>query len=299
MAKLKEIITFLNEQVDGYIGDIQQNIIGIGALNKATEGEIAFCRYTDERSISLLQKAKSVIIAHSVFSLKADQLAGKTVIFTKNPREAFIKVATQFFPPPRKSGIHPSALMGQQCKIGSNVYLGRNTTLGDNVVIGDDTIIYDGVHIYDNVVIGANCIIHAGAVIGADGFGYERSETGQMLKFPHYASVRIGDNVEIGANTCIDRGTLSDTVIENRVKIDNLCHIAHNTLIGEDSVIIALSLVGGSTRIGKRSWVAPCACLKNGITIGEEAFIGLGAVVLKDVPDKVKVVGVPAKPFLL
>lgn len=297
MVILKEIIAFLNKEVEGYIGDIQQIITGIAPLNNATSGKITYCKYIDERSIPLLQKTQAIVIASSEIKPKSDQFAQKTVIFTQNPRESFIRVATEFFPPPRKKGIHPSALIGQACKIGVNVYIGKYVTIGDNVVIGENTIINDGVHLYDNVVIGSDCIIHAGAVIGADGFGFERSENGQMLKFPHYASVHIGNNVEIGANTCIDRGTLSDTIIENGVKIDNLCHIAHNTVIGEDSVIIALSLVGGSTKVGKRSWVAPCACLKNGITLGDDAFIGLGAVVLKDVPEKVTVVGVPAKPL--
>ena len=105
----------------------------------------------------------------------------------------------------------------------------------------------------------------------------------------------IGDNVEIGANTCIDRGTLGDTVIEDGAKIDNLCHIAHNVHLKKNSVIIALSMIAGSCVVEEGAWVAPCSAVREGRTVGKNSLVGLGSVVVKDVPEDTVVMGVPAK----
>ena len=113
-------------------------------------------------------------------------------------------------------------------------------------------------------------------------------------KVPHWWC-KIGKNVEIGANTCIDRGTIDDTIIGNNVKIDNLCHIAHNVRLEDNVLVIALSLLGGSCIIKKDAYIAPCAAVMNQITIGENSLIGMGAVVTKNVEPNKVVAGVPAK----
>jgi UDP-3-O-[3-hydroxymyristoyl] glucosamine N-acyltransferase len=138
-------------------------------------------------------------------------------------------------------------------------------------------------------------IIHAGTVIGADGFGYERNEDGTFEKFPHLGGVVIEDDVEIGANACIDRGTLAPTRIREGAKIDNLVHIAHNVDVGRHAAVIAHAMIGGGTRIGDYGWVAPCACLRDGIVIGTRSTVGLGAVVTKSIGDDATVMGAPAR----
>lgn len=145
------------------------------------------------------------------------------------------------------------------------------------------------------VKIGCNTIIHSGVVIGTDGFGYFDNEDGLHEKVEHFGGVSIGDNVEIGANTCIDRGTLDDTYIGNNVKIDNLCHIAHNVTIEENSMVIALSMLGGSSTLKKNVYIAPGVMVMNQVTIGERSLAGMGAVVIKDVQNNKVVIGVPAK----
>jgi UDP-3-O-[3-hydroxymyristoyl] glucosamine N-acyltransferase len=164
------------------------------------------------------------------------------------------------------------------------------------VVLGEDSVLYAGVHLYAGVRIGRRVTIHAGTVIGADGFGYERALGGELTKFPHLGGVVIEDEVEIGANTCIDRGTLADTVVGRGARIDNLVHLAHNTRIGEHAAVIAHAMVGGSTQIGARAWIAPSACLRDRIAIGDDAVVGLGAVVTRAVPAGATVFGNPARP---
>ena len=147
----------------------------------------------------------------------------------------------------------------------------------------------------------ANCTIAAGVRIGCNctiglpGFGYEKDQAGAYWRFPHLGGVRIEADVEIGSNTCIDRGSLGDTVIGRGCKIDNLVHVAHNVVLGNNAVVIANTMLGGSVTIGAGAWVAPSVTIMNQATIGAGATLGLGAVVLKDVAPGQVIVGNPGK----
>ena len=185
--------------------------------------------------------------------------------------------------------VDPTARIDATAHIGAYCYIGQDTTIGQN------TILHPHVTIYDRVRIGARCQINSGTVIGADGFGYERNEKGELEKFPHLGGVMIEDDAEIGANTCIDRGSVGDTIVRSRARVDNLVHVAHNVEVGEDSAVIALTMLGGSVRVGPGAWIAPGAVLMNQIAIGAGGTVGLGAVVVKDVAEGQTVMGAPAQ----
>ncbi len=153
------------------------------------------------------------------------------------------------------------------------------------------------VHLYPGSIVGRNVIIHAGAVIGADGFGFERNESGRWEKFPHFGCVVVEDDVEIGANVCIDRGTMGETRIGTGAKIDDLVYIAHNVEIGRDCLVMASSVLCGSCKLEERVEVSPGAVIRDKVRIGTDGRVGLGAVVVADVPAGVVVAGVPARPF--
>lgn len=203
-----------------------------------------------------------------------------SVLIAENPRLVFMKIIKKFFYNRAKKTIHPSA------QIGENVEIGEGTTIHANVVV------------YDGVKIGKYCKIKAGAVLGGTGFGYEMDKFDEWINFPHIGGLVIGNNVDIGSNTNIDRGTLDDTIIRDGVKIDNGVHIAHNVFIDEDTLIIANTMIAGSVKIGKKCWIAPMVTIRDDITIGDSCFVGLGAVVVKDISDAIRVKGFPAKPFL-
>lgn len=175
--------------------------------------------------------------------------------------------------------------------------IGRNVVLGRGVRIGADTVIYHNAVIGDEVTIGERCIIKSCAVIGEEGFGFERDPLGKAVRLPHLGTVVIGDEVEIGSLTTVCRGTLGNTTLRNGCKIDDHVHIAHNIDVGEDAFIIACAEVSGGVKIGPRAWIAPNASILNQLTIGPDAVIGLGAVVVKSVPDGAVVAGNPAKPL--
>ena len=143
------------------------------------------------------------------------------------------------------------AWVGKKARIGKNTQIYPSCYIGDRVQIGENCILYPGVRIYADCKIGDNVIIHANAVIGSDGFGFAPKEDGTYQKIPQTGIVVIGDNCEIGANTVVDRATMGETVVESGVKLDNLVQIAHNAVIGSNTVIAALCGVAGSTKIGK------------------------------------------------
>ena len=146
--------------------------------------------------------------------------------------------------------------------------------MGDNVTIGDNTILYAGVKIYDNCKIASNCIIHAGTVIGSDGFGFAPRQNQDFSKIPQIGNVVIEELVEIGANTTIDRATIGSTILKKGVKIDNLVQIAHNVVIGENTVIAAQTGVSGSTKIGKNCMIGGQVGFAGHLTIADGTKIG-------------------------
>jgi UDP-3-O-[3-hydroxymyristoyl] glucosamine N-acyltransferase len=192
------------------------------------------------------------------------------------------------------AGIHPSAVIDDTARVDPTARIGAGTVIGPGVTIGAHTEISELVVVVAGAKIGSNCFIAPGAKIGQPGFGYQRQANGEMMHFPHIGSVVIGDHVEIGANTCIDRGTIDDTIIHQGVKIDNLCHIAHNVEIHRDAVVIANSMIGGSVRIGPRAWIAPSVNVINGVSIGADVTAGMGATVVKPVADGQTVAGSPS-----
>jgi len=278
------------------IGDHGRRFDKVRPIGEADDLSLTFFALPPER-ISLVETTRSrVIILQAELRSMLDRIPDKTFVLVDNARLSFARVMRAFFSPERKRGIHASAIIGEGCDISPDVYIGPLATIGDRVRIGERSVIEAGVHIYDDSIIGKNVTIHAGAVIGMDGFSHIRNEEGKIEKVPQIGKVIIEDDVEIGSNACIARATMTETVIGQNVKIDNLVHVAHNVVVGEDSLIIAEAMIGGNVRIGERSWIAPCACIRDNITIGKDVMVGMGAVVTKSVNDGETVFGVPAKP---
>ena len=144
------------------------------------------------------------------------------------------------------------------------------------------------------VSIGRRCVIKANSTVGSEGFSFIFDKN-KLEHFPQIGGITIGDDVWIGANSTIERAALDDTVIEEGVKVDDLVQIGHNTRIGKFSQITAGAVICGRVVLGERCWVAPKACIDNAVVVGKNALIGMGAVVLKDVPEGMVVAGVPAK----
>ncbi|MBR5043224.1 MAG: UDP-3-O-(3-hydroxymyristoyl)glucosamine N-acyltransferase [Bacteroidales bacterium] len=141
--------------------------------------------------------------------------------------------------------------IGKKCRIGDRTRIMDNVTIGEGTVIGQDCIIYQGVHIFPGMVIGDRVILHAGCIIGDDGFGNSRQPDGSWEKIEHLGNVIIGNDVEVGSNTTIDRAPMESTIIADGVRIDNLCQIAHNVVVGKNTAMAAQCGIAGSAQIGE------------------------------------------------
>ena len=173
----------------------------------------------------------------------------------------------------KKVSIGAHTTVGKKCRIGDYCIIHDNVSIGEGTTIGHHCIIYPGVRIYPGMQIGDRVILHAGAVIGSDGFGNAPQPDGTWKKIEHLGNVVIGNDVEIGANTTIDRAEMESTIIGNGVKIDNLCQIAHNVQLGDNTVMAALCGVAGSTKIGKNCILAGQVGVVGHLTIADNTTI--------------------------
>jgi UDP-3-O-[3-hydroxymyristoyl] glucosamine N-acyltransferase len=187
--------------------------------------------------------------------------------------------------------IGPRAVVGP-CRIGAGTVVRAGVVIGDGCVIGRDCLLHPNVTVYPRVQLGQRVIVHANAVIGSDGFGYAQ-DGATWLKVPQLGTTVLDDDVEVGAGTTIDRGALGNTRIGARTKIDNLCHIAHNCVIGADVAIAANCGIAGSTTVGDRCVIAGNVGISGHLAIGSDVRLGGGTVVLKDVPEAGDYMGHP------
>jgi UDP-3-O-[3-hydroxymyristoyl] glucosamine N-acyltransferase len=279
-------------------GDPARVITGAASLDEAVEGEIAF--FNNPKYMPRLRKTRaSAVFVPSDFSEKI--LAAQ--IRVSDPSKAFEQVVLKLAPKPIAfaPGTHPTAVVDPTAKLGSDVsiqphaVIESGATIGDNAVIGAGSyvghesvigascLIYPNVTIRERTRIGARVIIHSGAVIGADGFGFEFID-GRYKKIPQIGIVQIDDDVEIGANTTIDRARFGRTWIQGGVKIDNLVQIAHNVIVGKNSIIAAQTGISGSTRIGEKVMMAGQVGVIGHLTIDDNTVIAAQSGISKDLP---------------
>lgn len=304
---LKEIAEHINGEV---VGDGDIVITGVCGIKEAGPGDITFLANPKYAALMETTKASAIIISRDV------KQPDKPIIRIDNPSLAFVSVVSMAAPGGliRPRGIHSSAVLGKNVKLGSNAAIGAYAVIEDNVSIGDDSVIYPNCYIGHHSSIGSQClvyshvsvrewvkignrvIIHSGTVIGSDGFGFVNVE-GVHQKIPQIGTVVIEDDVEIGANVTIDRARFDKTVIGKGTKIDNLVQIAHNVVIGENSIIVAQAGISGSTRIGNAVILAGQVGIVGHISVGDGAVVAAQSGVSKSVPAGAMVWGSPAKPM--
>ncbi len=277
-------------------GDAMRAVDAALPIDRAASTDVTFCTRDAERGAALIDASHAGVVL--CLSSAADLVTRSdvTLLITATPRLSFSRLLTQFFAPAPRRGRHPTAWVHPNARVADDVYLGAYVVVDDDCEIGSGSVLHAHVCLYPGSRIGARVTLHAGVIIGADGFGHERNADGRLEKFPQLGGVQIGDDVEIGANSCISCGTLTDTIVESGVRMDNLVHIAHNVIVGADAVLTANAMVAGSARIGARAWIAPSASIMDGgVSIGTDAIVGMGAVVLRSVADNAVVVGNPAR----
>lgn len=173
--------------------------------------------------------------------------------------------------------------IGKNCHLGKNVKIHPQAYIGDNVKMGDNCIIHSGAKICADTQIGDYCEIFPGAVIGADGFGFAPQADGTYKAIPQIGNVVLEDHVSIGSNTTVDCATMGSTIIRRGAKIDNQVQIAHNVVIGENTVIAAQTGISGSTEIGKNCVIAGKAGIVGHLKIADHTTIGANTGISKSI----------------
>ena len=306
---MEKLVSELAQAIEGkVVGDGSVIITGLAGLSDARKGDITFLANPKYRSRALKTRASAIIASEVIKGVPA------TFLIASNPYLAYAKIAQIFYLKPyapqgisKEAIIAASAQIGQEASIFPLVYVGENVKIGDratlypgvfigdNTVIGSDVIFYPNVTVCQGSVIGNRVILHPGVVIGGDGFGYAR-ETGKSIKIPQAGIVQVDDDVEIGANSTVDRAALGKTWIKRGVKIDNLVMVAHNVVVGEDTVIVAQSGIAGSTEVGDGVIMAAQSGVSGHLRIGNNATITAQGGVTKDLPPQSIVSGMPARP---
>ncbi|MBI2876473.1 MAG: UDP-3-O-(3-hydroxymyristoyl)glucosamine N-acyltransferase [Candidatus Tectomicrobia bacterium] len=318
MMKLKELAALVQGEL---IGDPEREITGIASLWKARAGEITFVAHKRYLKEVAQCQASAILVEEGIawppagLEFMGGGFQEPALIRVKNPYLAFAQILELFYPPRTRPGfvseqafigenahlgpdvcIFPFVYVGEGAEVGEGTILYPFVFLGEGVKVGRHTRIYPQVAVYEGVEIGDRVIIHAGAVIGSDGFGFVRMEDGRQRKIPQIGRVIIEDEVEIGANVCIDRANLGETIVRRGVKFDNLAHVAHNVVIGENSLIVAQAGISGSCELGKNVILAGQAGLIDHIKVGDNAIALAQSGVTEDVPAGAFVSGSPAVP---
>jgi UDP-3-O-[3-hydroxymyristoyl] glucosamine N-acyltransferase len=245
----------------------------------------------------------------------ADAPAGPgTRIVVPDPYAAMVRVMGVLFPPAatgpgidatarlgsgvrlgRDVSIGPYVVLGRNVVLGDRCVLAESVSLGDDVTVGEDTVVGPRAVLYRETRVGRRVVIKAGAVLGGPGFGYLPDATGHH-RIPHVGGCVIEDEVEIGSNTCVDRGSMSDTVIGRGTKLDNLVHVGHNVRLGERCLAMAGVGIAGSTRIGNDVILAGHVGVTDHLVIGDGARLAAKSAVFGDVPAGASFSGHPARP---
>ena len=305
---MKKTLREIADLIDGVLlGDGDIEITGVTNIEDAAATDIAFAvaPHLDKAAQSL---AAAVIIPSAITEF------GKPAIRVENPRVAFVSLLQLFTPQIAvEPGVHAAAVVGKDVSIGENVSIMAYAVIADNVKIGNNTIVYphtyignnvtigSGSLIYPNVTVNEGChignqvIIHSGAVIGSDGFGFI-TVGGRHQKVPQVGNVLIEDDVEIGANVTIDRATTGSTIVKRGTKIDNLVHLAHNVVIGENCFLVAQTGIAGSVKVGNNVTFAGQSGSAGHLTIGDNCVFAARSAPISDVPSGSFYAGFPARP---
>ena len=299
---LKKLAGFTDDKVVG-----KSNIIikKVSPIEYASNGSITFIDNKKYFKNLNSTKASACIISENVLS-KHTSKVGMSFLVSKNPYLSYAKLLKLFYPDlknshkekKKKIDVSNSSQVSEYVDLKNNVCIGEKTiinsfsSIGPNVYIGKNCFIGNNVSI-SNAYLRNNIIVQDGTIIGQDGFGYV-FDGKKYIKVPQIGIVKINDDVEIGSNCTIDRGSLNFTEIKKGVKIDNLVHIAHNVVIGENTVIAGQTGIAGSSMIGKNVLMGGQVGISGHLSINDNVQIGAQSGVTKNISKNSIVSGTPS-----
>jgi UDP-3-O-[3-hydroxymyristoyl] glucosamine N-acyltransferase len=277
-------------------------LTSIASIDKPSDHVLMFLReWRESQYESLHTKGSLIVVPDTVELLRPHLTDGNQVLFARNPRLEFARLLQLIVSLHEQSAryrykeLPGGASVEESSSIGSGTVIGRAVTIDHNVEIGAHCTIGAGVRLLPGTQIGDACTVGDNTIIGGQGFGFERDEEGRVVRLPHVGGVTIGSRVDVGSLVTVCAGTIDPTVIEDDVAIDDHVHVAHNCHIGRQATITACAELSGSVKVGARSWIAPNATIMNGVELGEDCLVGLGAVVIISCKAGDVLIGNPAR----
>jgi len=250
-VSLKWLANFLTAEL---LGNTAGEATGINELHKVEKGDLAFVDHPKYYDACIHSAADFIIINKAVENIPA----GKALLVTEQPFEAYLKIVRHFRPFEKLL-----STISDTATIGEGTYIAPGAVIGNHVSIGKNCIIQANVTILDHCTLGDNVYIQSGTVIGSDAFYYNGKKNRELWykRMESCGTVIIEDDVEIGANCTIDRGVTHDTRIGRGTKMDNLIHIGHDTVVGKNCLFAA------------QTGVAGCVIIEDGVTIWGQVAI--------------------------
>ena len=287
-------------------GDPDLEVTGVKGIEEAGPTEITFVANPRYASLARTTRAAAVVVEPEFQEITTATLR------IKNPYHAFSRALGLFYQPPAYTpGIHPTAVIDPTAEIGPDAHIGAYVVIGPNVRVGEHAtllphvVLYPGVQVgnhffahahsvvRENCILGDNVTLENGVIIGADGFGFSKSDQGHWEKIPQSGPVRIGNRVDVQANATIDRATVGATEIGDGSKVDNLVQIGHGSRIGENTLICAQTGLAGSSVIGNNVILAGQVGIAGHCTVGDGVILTAQSAVSHDVPPGKMISGSP------
>jgi UDP-3-O-[3-hydroxymyristoyl] glucosamine N-acyltransferase len=288
--------------------------------HEASAESLVFASDLDQLAEARLHKPAILIIHARLTEAALSSANPETACFSVNDMPMAMALLLKYFDEKRIrfsqwGKRHPTAVVHEAAIIGENVYLGPYCVVGSRAIIGEGcligahaviengakigprTIIHPQVFVGSGCEVGSDCEIHPHTSIGSDGFGYAVDPDGRSRKISHLGNVKIGDAVEIGSNSAVDRATLSSTYVRSGTKIDNFCHIAHNCDVGENGVLVAGFLMGGSSKVGRQFVAGGASVLTDHVTLGDNVVLAGRSTVTNDITKAGSYGGYPLQPL--
>jgi len=303
--KLNELAERLGATLTG--GDGQTEITGVAGIETAGPGEVTFVANRKYAAMARTTHATAVIVEPGFSDTPVPTLR------VENPYLAFAKAIECFYQPPAyPPGVHPTAVIAPDAKLGQRVHVGAYVVISEGVTVGDDAVLLPHVVLYPGVTVGNRFFAHAhavvrehcqlgddvilqnGAIIGADGFGFAKNSDGRWVKIVQSGPAILEDAVEVQANACIDRASIGETRIGRGAKVDNLVQVGHGSTVGENTLLCAQVGLAGSTTIGKNVTLAGQVGVAGHLTVGDGAIATAQTGIPSDVAPGAVVSGYPA-----
>lgn len=305
-VKISEILNYLNKNEYDYkfLGNQSNTIEGFSTLSNYKINTMTFVstlnKFDDYKHLFENSSIKLIITGPDEKNFECFS----NVIKHEYPKKLFFTLLGYFYDNEKNSqslftttdNQHMFSYISKDADIGNNVKIGKGCVIEEGVSIGDNTVIHHNIVLKKSTIIGENCEICSGTIIGETGFNPLKDKNNKRDLVKHYGGVKIENNVHIGDGCTISRGTIDDTIIKTGVKMNKQVIVAHNVVIGDDTVITSPTFICGSVHVGKNCHIA-ATTIRNQCTIGDRAVLGLGSVVVKDVAAGDTVVGNPAKPL--